>query len=264
MNDQAAGSGDDAVVELKVEGRLGWITLNRPAKRNAIDAQMSQELGEALRRLSSDPDVGVVILTGRGTTFCAGHDVHELMDKLADHDGYVRMPGTASLAGRALRAMPQITIAMVNGQAVGEGQDLALACDLVVAADSAEFSDPHYLRGVLPSSGAWLLPRSVGPKRAMEFLLFGTKLSAGRALELGLINRVAPTARLEDATRELAEQVLALPQLSIRLLKRLVQKGAEDSLEDTLELVEYARSVASKTDDAVQGGRTFFKTKLDA
>jgi enoyl-CoA hydratase/carnithine racemase len=191
-------------------GNVATLTMNRPANRNALSAEMIAALHEALRTAGSDPRVHVVVLAGSGPAFSAGHDLREIQHN----------PDPAYREGlftACSRLMVQITklqvpvIAKVAGVATAAGCQLAATCDLVVAAESARFATPGVDIGLFCTTPMVALTRAVAPKHAMEMLLTGDLIGAAEAYRIGLVNRVVPTRELDDAVSELAARIAAKP-----------------------------------------------------
>lgn len=206
------------------------ITLNRPERMNTISAVMLDELSSVLVEADRDRDVRAVVLTGSGRAFCAGLDLQEQ----TSGDGL-------DIGGRAgelpLRDAPPIvlheidvpTICALNGGAAGYGMDLALGCDIRVAAESAKLAPAFTKRGVLPESGGtWLLPRLVGYSVAAEIFFTGETMGAGRLLDLGLVSRVVPDGELMAEVMDLAGRIAANAPLAVRAAKRMLRYGSEE------------------------------------
>jgi len=196
------------------DGDLAVITINRPERRNAIDAATAAGLREAVDRLEADERLRVGILTGAGDrAFCAGVD----LKAFAAGEGAAIIEGRGGFAGFTAYQRTKPFVAAVNGAALGGGFELVLACDLVVAAESAVFGSPEVKRGLFAvSGGALRLPLMIPRVRALELLLTGDSIDAATALALGLVNRVVPAARLLEEARVLARRISANAPLSIQ------------------------------------------------
>lgn len=224
----------DVLIERLAEGVL-TLTLNRPETKNALDRALVERLGEAVTRLPERPEARVVVLTGAGGAFCSGADLKAAM---ADPTAMAEVDQRLDAYHRIIRGLagaPQPTIAMIDGAAVGFGCDLALACDLRTMSDRAYLQEKFVRIGLMPDGGGtrWL-PRLVGTARAMELMLTGDAIEPARALELGLVNRVASPETLEEVTRVLAARIAAGPPLAHAGIKRAVQAGASGDLDATL------------------------------
>ena len=223
------------------------VTLNRPHKRNALNASMIAQLRGTLERVSVDPEVRVIIVRASGPAFCAGLDLREMAAQ--------REAGEADLGGlekvlEDLEACPQPTIAAVQGDAVAGGCELALHCDLRVAADTARFSMPLARIGLaVPVTLTWKLVDTIGAAKTNELLFTGEAVAAETACTLGLVNRVVPADELDSAVASLAHQIVQNAPLSVRAMKAFVQRAT--SLHRALardDLEEMHRRVRSSAD----------------
>ncbi|MBI3966116.1 MAG: enoyl-CoA hydratase/isomerase family protein [Chloroflexi bacterium] len=250
-----------------VERRDGvaTVTLNRPAKLNAIDMRMARELYDLVPELQTDSEVGSVVLTGAGRAFCGGGDVRDL---------FVRMEG-ASLREREelirffdllmLRfiTLEKPTIAAVNGLAVGGGFNLALGCDLRIASTDASFCQIFVKRGLTAADlgGTYLLPRVIGLGRAYELLLTGKTIDATTAERIGLVNRVVAPADLTAQTHTLATELAAGPPLALALTKRAVLHGLGTDLTSDLEFEAAVQTIAFDGPEHREGYRSFLEKR---
>jgi enoyl-CoA hydratase len=234
----------DEVVRYGVDGSVATVTMNRPRYRNAQNSAMTYALDEAFYRAVADDDVRVIVLAGAGEHFSAGHDigtperdVDKSFDRKAvlwwDHVGKAGAENRLARESevylgmcRRWRAIPKPTIAMVQGACVAGGLMLAWCCDLVVAADDAFFADPVVRMGI-PGVEYFAHPWVMGPRFAKEFLFLGERVTAARALELGMVNRVVPRADLELSTMDIARRIATMPRLGLALAKKAVNQ-AED------------------------------------
>lgn len=207
------------------DGAVATITLNRAEKRNALTTGMIARLSEELGRLAGDADARVVVLRAEGAAFCAGLDLRELADQRAAGAAETH---TLEEALHVLEALPQPTIAAVQGDAVAGGCELALHCDLRVAGDRARFSMPLARIGLaVPVRLVWKLVDTIGQAATRELLFTGDAVDAAAARELGLVNRVVPAADLDRAVGELAQQIARNAPLSLRVMKASAQRLAE-------------------------------------
>lgn len=197
-------------------GSVAILTLNRPEKRNAIDLAMVQALHGILAALARDADLACLILTGAGKAFAAGADIGELRER----NRFDALAGINSRLFQAVEQFPTPVIAAIQGWALGGGCELALACDLRIAGESARFGQPEVTLGILPGAGATQrLPRLVGLGMARELIFTGRIIDAAEALRIGLVNRVVHDDGLLDAAQELASQIAANGPLALRLAK---------------------------------------------
>lgn len=224
---------DSILTTIDAATHVATLTLNKPDKYNAFDAELVDAWADALEALAADRGVHAIVVTGAGKAFCAGGDLKTLAEGsgplakkefLRDHVHRVQ---------RALQHVPQPVIAMINGAAMGAGFDMALLCDLRIAANEAKIGEAYVNLGLVPGDGgAWLLTHLVGPARALELLLTGKTIDGVQAADWGLVNQSVPRDQLSETTYALAEQLAAGPQLAQRLIKRAVY-SAESLPRDT-------------------------------
>jgi 2-(1,2-epoxy-1,2-dihydrophenyl)acetyl-CoA isomerase len=221
-----------------VEGQVGTVTLSRPDKLNALTVEMVTELREALATLAGNESVRCIVLTGAGRAFCAGADIGLLTDLHDQQDAEMggRLVDGCRAVYRLMREAPQPVLCAMNGAAAGGGANLALACDLRIAADSARIGQVFAKLGLHPDwGGSYFLPRLVGPAKAMELFLSAEMVDAGRMLAMGLVNRVVPADSLAREAAAWAAQIAAAPPRAVRLVKQAVQMSAAASLEQLLD-----------------------------
>ncbi|GHF24112.1 crotonase/enoyl-CoA hydratase family protein [Streptomyces morookaense] len=228
------------------------ITIDRPQARNAVNAEVARGIAAAVDRLETDPALRVGVLTGADGTFCAGMDL-----KAAARGEQVTVPGKG-FAGLTEARTTKPLVAAVEGHALGGGFELALACDLVVAAEGARFALPEVRRGLIAGGGGVVrLPRRIPHHLAMELLLTGRTVTAARARELGVVNRVAPDGQALPAALELAEEIAANAPLALAAVKRTVQRadGAPESEAFAAQTAEIGALLRSA--DFAEGVRAF-------
>ena len=242
-----------AQVEYKVDGRIAYITLNRPEKLNAIGHEMLRELWEAFTRLRDDPDVWLGIVTGNGRAFCVGHDLVEMSGggKMAD------MPGSVDELYFMQQHIWKPIIAAVNGICLAQGAGIALGADIRVAAETAQFGWPQTKRGISSISGPVILSHMAPMCNAMEILFTGEFVPASRALELGLVNYVVPEDELMSKAEELAARILQNAPLAVRGMKEAAVRGLHMSLQDRLTVATMVYDRLQDTEDAREGLRAF-------
>ncbi|MBI5310497.1 MAG: enoyl-CoA hydratase/isomerase family protein [Actinobacteria bacterium] len=232
---------------------VATLTLNRPDKLNAFDRELVDAWAVALRELAADRDVHAIVVTGAGKAFCAGGDLETLGEEAGPLGRKQFLRDHVHRVERALRVVEQPVIAMVNGAAMGAGLDMALLCDLRVAADDAKLGEAYVNLGLVPGDGgAWLLPRLVGPARALELLLTGRVLTGAEAAEWGLVNRSVPRDRLAGETYEMASRLAAGPQLAQRLIKRAVYGSEQMTRATHYDHVSSVMAVAQSHPDFLQ------------
>jgi 2-(1,2-epoxy-1,2-dihydrophenyl)acetyl-CoA isomerase len=251
-------------IKVASEAGIRTITLDRPEKLNAFAGHMRRDLAEALEQSASDRSVRVVVITGAGRAFCAGADVGymaELMER-NDADEFARLLGAGRRVVNAIRAMSKPVIASVNGPAYGAGFNLALCCDLRWAAESASFSQSFVKVGLHPDwGGTYFLPRMLPPNLACEMFFLGEAVNAGRALQLGLVNRVVPDAELDAETRRIAERLRDAPYRSIAAAKHAVYMSDESSLERMLQYETEAQLQCFESEEARERVRAFLEKR---
>jgi 2-(1,2-epoxy-1,2-dihydrophenyl)acetyl-CoA isomerase len=234
------------------------LTLHRPERKNAIDLALAGELVAALAEAEETPSVRVVVLAGAGDGFCSGGD-------LVGGDDSRHVLGVMrqiSQPAVALHRFSKPTIARVHGVAAGAGWNLALGCDLVVAADDARFCQIFIRRGLsLDYGGSWLLPRLVGLQRAKQLALLGGFVSASEAQAMGLVNRVVPRAELDAAVAEWAEVLAAGPPIALAISKRMLQESGALGFEGAIEIECSSQCVNLATQDTREGFRAFFEKR---
>jgi 2-(1,2-epoxy-1,2-dihydrophenyl)acetyl-CoA isomerase len=217
---------DVILTEVNGDTHVAILTLNKPDKLNAFDRELVDEWAAALLELGANRDVHVIVVTGAGKAFCAGGDLATLGEEVGPIGRKEFLRDHVHRVQRALRDVPQPTIAMINGAAIGAGFDMALLCDLRIASDEAKIGEAYINLALVPGDGgAWLLPRLVGPSRALELLWTGKILDGRQAAEWGLVNQSVPRDELSATTYALADKLAAGPQLAQRLIKRAVYTG---------------------------------------
>jgi enoyl-CoA hydratase/carnithine racemase len=231
---------------------VATLTLNRPEARNALSMRLMQALDAALVAIGDDPDIRAVIIGANGPAFCAGHDLREIRANPTRADYEAVFALCSCLMQRIVR-LPKPVIARVHGVATAAGCQLVASADLAVAADTARFATPGVNIGLFCSTPMVALSRAVGRKAAMEMLLTGDLISAERAREIGLINRVVPADVLDDTAHALARQIAAKSPLTVAIGKEAFYRQAEMDLSDAY---DYAAQVMTRNmlaRDAVEG-----------
>lgn len=220
-------------MELSIDEGVAMLWLNRPERLNAVAPGLVDDLLDALDRVAAREDVRAVVLAGRGRAFCAGHDMKE---PRPEGDPRRRLERLQAVTER-LRSLPQAVIAAVHGHAIGAGAEFTLGCDLVIGADDAVFRFPEAELGLsVTGATSRLLPLLVGPLKAKELLLFGERIEAPAALELGLVNTVVAQHELREHALRWAESIAARPSGATALAKRAVDRGLDSTVEVALEL----------------------------
>src|SRR5687767_1194585 len=252
-------------IQLETLGSIAVITLNRPDSLNALNTRVGEEFQTAVEQIRSG-GARAVILTGAGRAFCAGGDLRE-MRKIAERDGRVDAFFDEPL--RALnecllliRQTPLPFIAAVNGAASGGGCNLALACDLVLAGESARFNQAFIRVGLSPDcGGTFILPRLVGWRRATELLMTGDVVNAQQAVEMGMINAVVADAELMSQAMAMAEKLASAPTAAMGKIKELLEASATNDYESQLELERKAQIQSGQTKDFREGVAAFIEKR---
>lgn len=256
---------DFSTLLFEVNDAVATVTLNRPDVLNSFNADMRRELRCAFAEIETNGGVRAVILTAAGRGFCAGQDLRE---RLPEYQS-----GRAPVLGEtlrqeynplilAMRRLPKPIVGAINGVAAGAGCSLALACDLRVASDQASFLQAFVRIGLVPDSGSsFFLPQLIGMARAAEMMLLAEPVSAARALELGLVNRVVPPDRLLATVRELASSLATLPTKAIGQTKRQLNLALSAGLEAVLEEEASGQAMASQTHDHLEGVQAFLEKR---
>jgi enoyl-CoA hydratase len=242
------------VVEWERREHLALVTLNRPEARNAISPEVSQTMAGILDEIEADATLRAVVLTGKGEVFSAGADLKVVASGRANDIA----SGKGGFAGIATRDFPKPIIAAVNGPALAGGFEIVLSCDLVVAADTARFGIPEAKRGLMAAAGGLIrLPKRVPLAIALELAMTGDPIDAERALQLGLVNRVVPAARVVDEAIALADRIGENSPIAVRNSRQLVKEAAElseaEGWKRTIELM----MPVFQSGDAVEGATAF-------
>lgn len=243
-------------------GATAWITLDRPDAMNALSETMCSELLAAIAQVEHDPDIRVLVLTGAGRAFCAGADLKGVFENAgsgpsADDPMSAFLDLIAGMIER-LRALPKPTIAALNGLTMAGGLELAMACDLIVAAESARIGDAHANFGVFPGAGGTaVLPRRIGATAAKYLLFTGDTQSAAELVPLGLVNRVVPDAELLAAVDKLATRIAGNSPLVLRRMKQALADGLEQPQAAALRLERLVLDAHRHSHDMREGLAAF-------
>lgn len=255
---------DIGTLQYEVNGNVAIIRLNRPDRMNTLGGTMKPDLAKAFfEHARNDDKVTCIVLTGTGNrAFCAGADIKERAEqRTAPADYYVRQEQTHALF-RAIEEFEKPTIAAINGVALGGGLELALCCDIRIAAASARFGLPEAKLGVIPAAGGTQrLPRIVGEAVAKELIFTSEIIDAAAAKEIRLVNRVVDDARLMEEALQLAMRIGEQPPLAIRFAKRSVNLGMQVGIDAGLEYERYAASMVVDSEDRKEGMRAFVEKR---
>ena len=248
-----------ANLRVAVSESIATLTVDRPAVKNALNLDTVNEIHRALDELTVNTDVGVLIVTGAGeTSFVSGADINDIRARSRD-DGLAAI--NSSLFAK-IDNFPKPVIAAVNGFALGGGCELALACDIRVAADTAKFGQPELGLGIIPGAGATQrLPRIVGLGWAKYLVLSGDIIDAKQALEIGLVTAVMPASQLQVRARELARKILRQGPLAARLAKLSLNASARVDLDSGLLIETLAQAICYSSDDKQEGTTAFLEKR---
>jgi 2-(1,2-epoxy-1,2-dihydrophenyl)acetyl-CoA isomerase len=236
------------------------IALNRPEVFNALNVKLTHEIQNAFVKASEDESVRVVVLTGAGDAFCSGADLKEAAQGIASYSEEVRNRYNPIVL--AMRNLPKPIIGRINGVAAGAGCSLALACDILVAAEETYLSEAFVGIGLVMDSGSsYFLPRLVGSAKSFELATTGAKIPAKEALELGMVNRVVPLAQLDEAVGLYTQYYANAPTVAIGLMKKMLNQSVHSSLQEMLEMEAQLQDVAGASRDHREGVMAFLEKR---
>jgi len=241
------------------EGRVAILTINRPEKRNALNKATRLEIAAVLDQVEGDSEVGVLVVTGAGEkAFITGSDLNEF-GRMSPLEVYEFMNTLGQRLYTRLEELDIPVIAMINGMCLGAGCEIALACDIRIAADTARFGQPEINLGVIPGGGATQrLTRLVGPGKAKELIFTGDIIDAAEALAIGLVNRVVPAQELRSTVMEMAHKIASRGAFSLKMAKRAVQMAQEVPLTPGLALEALAEMACFCSPEKEEGMEAFF------
>ncbi len=238
--------------------QIALVTLNRPEALNALSPEMLAALCEALEEAERSPAVRAVVIAGSPRVFAAGADIK----RMAEASPQDIVNRNTLQYWKRIRQVNKPLVAAVSGYALGGGCELALACDLIVASETAQFGQPEIKVGIMPGAGGTQrLAKALGPYRAMEMVLTGEPISAQQALDLGLVNRVVPVERFLDEARELAFLIASRPAVAVRFAREAVRYGVEHTLQDGMEVERRNFILLFDTQDQKEGMRAFIEKR---
>jgi enoyl-CoA hydratase/carnithine racemase len=247
---------------VKIDGAVARVTLDRPERRNALSHELNLELDHELREIGLDSHVRVIVLAAAGPVFCSGHDLSELVD--CSEERYAAIFIACTRLMRRLRAVPQPVITRVQGPALAAGCQLVAACDLAVATTEATFSTPGVNIGLFCTTPMVPLVRAIAPKPALEMLLTGAPITAQRALELGLVNRVVPAEQLDTAVESLTAAILGASPAAVRLGKAEFYAQIEMDEAHAYQRATEVMTRSALCDDAQEGIAAFMQKRRPA
>lgn len=253
--------GDYKFLMFRLEQGTATIRLNRPEVYNALNDEITFELQAVLKEVARDENVRVIVLTGEGKAFCAGQDLkasqagtkRSFLDSL--HKRYNPII-------RAMRSLPKPILCRLNGVAAGAGCSLALACDMIIAAEEATMVEVFVNIGLVPDSGSsFFLPRLVGMAKAFELCAMGSKITAAEGVSLGLINKAVPREQLDQTMKGYTDYFSAAPTRAIGLIKKMLNKSSHATLDEMLDYEAYCQEIAGSTDDYKEGTAAFLEKR---
>jgi enoyl-CoA hydratase/carnithine racemase len=253
----------DTPLLVDVADGIATVTLNRPGQFNALSSALIADLQATLDRIAADPGVRVVVLAANGRGFCAGHDLKELRG-LPGIDAVEALFARCSRMMLAIARLPQPVIAKVHGLATAAGCQLVATCDLAIASEAATFATPGVNIGAFCSTPGVALGRAVGRKAAMEMLLTGASISAARAREIGLVNRVVPAEALDAEVRELATSIASRSAKAIASGKALFYRQLELPIDEAYAVAGHAIACDFFSDDGREGVDAFLGKRAPA
>jgi enoyl-CoA hydratase len=248
-----------AHIRVDVDGRLARLTIDRPDVRNAIDRTTADEIRAAIDAMRSDPNVGALVITGGGDkVFVSGADIKDLKSRTYKSG----LEGCNNALFQAIEEFDRPVIAAINGHALGGGLELALACDIRVAVDSARFGFPEVGLGIMPGAGGTQrLPRIVGMGKARELILTGELIDAAEAHRIGLVNRVVARGEFDGVVQALADKLLSRGPVALKLAKMALNMAAKTPMDAGFQFEILAQSVLFETEDKNEGLNAFLEKR---
>lgn len=247
---------------LRIENNTAWISLNRPEVFNSFNREMALLLQETLRACNGNAEVRAIVLTGSGKAFCAGQDLKEVTTPELNPGFKKILEEHYNPIIQLIRTIEKPIIAAVNGVAAGAGANIALACDVVVASESASFIQAFSKIGLIPDSGGtFFLPRLIGFQKASALMLLGDKVSAVEAEKLGMIYRVFSAEKFESEVSTLAETLAIMPTKALGMTKRLLNQSMTNNLKEQLDFESILQIEAAQSEDYSEGVTAFVEKR---
>ncbi len=243
---------------LKIENKIATITLNRPEVFNSFNREMALSMQQVLDDCASDENVRAIVITGSGKAFCAGQDLKEVTSPELNPGFRKILEEHYNPVIEKIRNIEKPIVAAVNGVAAGAGANIALACDIVVAAENASFIQAFSKIGLVPdSAGTFFLPRLIGFQKASALMMLGDKVNATEALNLGMIYKIFPVAIFEEEVHNMATTLANMPTKALGLTKRLLNQSLSNNLKQQLALESDLQIEASSSNDYQEGVNAF-------
>ena len=243
------------------EAGVGTLTLNRPEVYNAFNDGLTYEIQDVLKAVKKDDEVRVLVITGEGKAFCSGQDLKESASQ-KDRSFSDSLHKRYNPIIRAIRELPKPVICRLNGVAAGAGCSLALACDIIVASEEAKLIEVFInIALVLDSGSSYFLPRLIGSSKAFEMSTMGTRVSGKEAFEMGLVNKVVSANELDDAVKGYTDYYAKAPTRSIGIIKKMLNKSQNSSLNEMLEYEAYCQDIAGSSEDYKEGLTAFLEKR---
>jgi len=246
----------------EVKERIAWVTLNRPDRRNSINAGLTAGLEQSLDQADRSPDVSAVVLTGAGGNFCSGADLGG--DEFSSQPSFLELHEGRGRFAQLLSKMNQCRkpiLAAVEGYCLAGGMGLCLSSDIVIASEDAQFGTPEIKRGLWPYMVTAVLIRNVGRKKALELCMTGDRISAAEAERIGLINYAVPKAEFQSRVAQMAEKLASYSPAVMGLGKKSFYRMADMTVQDALEYLQSQLTINTQTEDIVEGVRAFMEKR---
>ncbi len=243
-----------STVDFEVREKVAYVTMNRPDKMNAINHDMLEELNQAFNEVKYNPDIWAMVITGNGRAFSTGHDLVEMASERSERP---RRIGSATDFYQFLQEIYKPTISAINGYCLAQGGGIALSCDVRITSDQAQFGWPQVKRGISSTSGPTILAQRIPLNIAMEMLMTGDFISAERALELNLVNKVVPHEDLMDEAEDMVRKIMANAPLAVRSIKEVAMRGLNLRMEDRVRVASLLGSQVSRSEDTKEGLSAF-------
>ena len=249
---------EEDVIQYEVEDYVAHIWLNRPHKRNCVSAQLMRELGDAVRRADADDDVRVIVLRGRGNTFCSGYDLDELQDEFLRRSSAIEVAYDSAHFVDGIFKAKKPSVAVLEGYTTAGGFEIMINCDFAIAAEDALIGDFHIRRSLFGGAGPiYRLPRILGLRKAKELMLTGKLLTGREAYEWGLVNDVAPAAELDACVTRFVSELTDKSPFAMWITKMAINQGLDADQGTLMVLEHFCSAVAMYSNDAAEGVAAF-------